>query len=563
MNTVEIKARTDDTLTVGGFGVVYGGRDMTGETFTPETDFMHALVPVKLVMYDHALGHVRHVMGRARVDPQERGLWVEAELDRHAEYMAEVERLLEAGALGWSSGSVGHLVEREAGKILRWPIVEFSLTPTPAEPRTLGVHELRSLADIEPAVKALLPQDAEDKSAPASVTVLRDEADGGASSEETTEVKMAEINMDELTVKIADAVMAKIAAQTPEKTGGFATVEEAAKSLEGTKSFGDYLIAVRNHNEKRLREVYEVKDLAEGAGATGGYLVPAEFVASLLQTMGESAIVRPRAYKQPMAGRSLTIPVLNQTTAPTAGDPAWYGGVHFHWTEEGGAKTETEPTFKQMELVAHELAGYTQATNAILADSGIGLDALLRRLFGAAMAWQEDYWFLNGNGVGKPLGVLKAPALLTETRAGASAVSFDDLAQMIGKFLPSSFGKGVWLMHPTVLPKLVQIVDAGSNAIWVPNVVGPVPGTVFGMPVIFTEKVPALGTEGDVLLADFNYYVIGDRQNMAVDFSEHYAFINNVGTWRISERIDGQPWLDAAITLTDASTQLSPFVALK
>lgn len=556
MDAVEIKARTDDTLTVGGWGVVFGGVDLTGETFTPETDFMPDLAPTKLVMYDHALGEVKHVLGRATVTLSERGLWVESQLDRHANYMAEVEKLLEAGALGWSSGSVGHLVEKQAGKITRWPIVEFSLTPTPAEPRTLGVHELRSLAELDPAVKAILPKEPAQGAGLASETVVADEAT------KHTEDTMSELNIEELTVKIADAVMAKLAAQTPEKTGGFKTVGEAAESLEGTKSFGDYLLSVRNRDIKRLRDVYEVKDLAESAGSTGGYLVPEQFVNTLLEVMGETAIVRPRAYKQPMAGRSVRIPVLNQTTAPTAGDPAWFGGVHFHWTEEGGAKTETEPTFKEIELVAHELAGYTQASNTLMADSSQGIDALLRRLFGAALAWQEDYWFLRGNGVGKPLGILSAPALLTESRAGATSVSFDDLAQMIGKFLPSSFGRGVWLMHPTVLPKLVQITDAGSNAIWVPNVAGPVPGTVFGMPVIFTEKVPALGTEGDVLLADLGYYVIGDRQNMSIDFSEHYAFINNVGTWRISERIDGQPWIDDAITLTDASTQLSPFVAL-
>ena len=49
--------------------------------------------------------------------------------------------------LGWSSGSVPHLVQRTKGslpgtqKITSWPIVELSLTPTPAEPRTIGVRE--------------------------------------------------------------------------------------------------------------------------------------------------------------------------------------------------------------------------------------------------------------------------------------------------------------------------------------------------------------------------------------------------------------------------------------
>lgn len=562
MDAVEIKARTEDTLTVGGFGVVYGGADLTGETFMPETDYMLDLVPVKLVMYDHALRSVRHVIGKARAQPQERGLWVEAELDRHADYMAEVEKLLDAGALGWSSGSVGHLVEKEAGKITRWPIVEFSLTPTPAEPRTLGVHELRSLADFDAAVKALLPQEPETKAGAASVTVIRGEPDDAQSTENTEVPNMGEINLDELTVKIADAVMARVAAQTPEKTGGFKTVEDAAERLEGTKSFGDFLLCVGRRNVKRLESVYAVKDLSGAGGATGGYLVPEQFVATLLQAASESAVVRPRAYKQPMASRSVRIPALNQTTAPTAGDPSWYGGVHMHWTEEGGAKTETEPTFDQIELVAHELAGYTQASNAIMADSAEGLDALLRRLFGQALAWQEDYWFLRGNGVGKPLGVMLSPALVTETRTGASHVVTTDINNMMSSFLPSSYGRGVWLVNPTVLPDLFDLKNAGNYPLWITNLATGAPGTIHGMPVIVTEKLPALGTSGDILLADLSYYVIGDRQQVQIDYSEHYAFINNTGTWRVSERVDGQPWIKGPIYMTDATNTLSPFVAL-
>lgn len=37
----------------------------------------------------------------------------------------------------------------------------------------------------------------------------------------------------------------------------------------------------------------EQKDMAEGEGATGGYLVPDEFRAELVQIMGERGIVRP------------------------------------------------------------------------------------------------------------------------------------------------------------------------------------------------------------------------------------------------------------------------------
>jgi phage head maturation protease len=158
---VSIKAITDDTVTVAGYGVVFGGVDLEGETFTATTDYMLDLVPQKLVMYDHAQGQVRNVIGNtAKVASDEFGLFVEAELDRHAEYVEQIRELVEKGALGWSSGSVGHLTERQGKNIKRWPVVEFSLTPTPAEPRTLGVEVIKHLAETNKTFEALLPEDA-------------------------------------------------------------------------------------------------------------------------------------------------------------------------------------------------------------------------------------------------------------------------------------------------------------------------------------------------------------------------------------------------------------------
>jgi len=155
-----IKAKTDDTLTIGGYGVVFGGVDLSGDTFTAKTDFWLDKLPgERPLLYEHGFddGLGLTVLGKTvKIEPDETGLWVEAELNRHQRYMKEVEALIEAGVLGYSSGSAGHLVRRETGEgksiLTIWPILEFSITPTPAEPRTLGVHEIR-------AVKSALQRD--------------------------------------------------------------------------------------------------------------------------------------------------------------------------------------------------------------------------------------------------------------------------------------------------------------------------------------------------------------------------------------------------------------------
>lgn len=159
-NAIKVLSATDTHYRIGGYGVVFGGRDLDGEEFTPETDYQLGLVPSKPVYYDHAQRDIKHPLGvTAEVKTDDAGLWIEAELDRSRKYVDHVMALVHAGRLGWSSGSVQHLAQRDGGVIKAWPIVEFSLTPTPAEPRTLGVVELKSLLDDMPELNQLMPAD--------------------------------------------------------------------------------------------------------------------------------------------------------------------------------------------------------------------------------------------------------------------------------------------------------------------------------------------------------------------------------------------------------------------
>jgi HK97 family phage major capsid protein len=340
------------------------------------------------------------------------------------------------------------------------------------------------------------------------------------------------------------------------------------------RNFGDWLLCVRKGDQKTLADRYGSRlvgwDDAESkaalntqTGTQGGYTVPEEFQAQLMQVASETAVVRPRATVVPMAGRSVYIPTLDQTTAPAAGDTAFFGGLKASWSEEAATLTETEPGFKQIELIAHELSGYSKISNTLLADNAIGLEKLLLNLFGRAIGWYEDYAFLRGSGVGKPLGVLNANALISVTRSGASAFALADAATMLSRLLPGwDPMHAVWAIHPTVMAKLFQMASTAGYVVYIDNAREKPAMVLFGIPVVVTEKLPALNVLGDVLLMNLRHYVIGDRQQIEVAFSEHVAFLNNQGTWRFVSRVDGQPWMRSAITLSDATSTLSPFVGL-
>jgi HK97 family phage major capsid protein len=339
------------------------------------------------------------------------------------------------------------------------------------------------------------------------------------------------------------------------------------------KSFGDWCLAVARKDTAYLEKHYgsvfnawETKAaLAEASGQAGGYTVPPEFYQQLMQVMAENAFIRPNAFVVPMGSATLQIPYLDITTTQSAGVSPFFGGVQMSWTAEAQTRTETEPAFKQMELKAWELSGYSVSSNVLLQDSIVGLEKFLFTLFAKAIAWFEEFAFLQGNGVGKPQGVLGASAAISVTRNTASAVKLVDITNMWAKLLPVSWGKAFWTCSPSVVTQLLQLSDASNRAIFITIDQGAAVAprwSLLGRPVYPTEKVPALGTKGDLMLMDPSFYVIGDRQQIEIAASEHVNFLKNQMTWRVVERVDGQPWMDKPVTLQDGSTTVSPFVVL-
>jgi len=332
--------------------------------------------------------------------------------------------------------------------------------------------------------------------------------------------------------------------------------------------FGKWLQAVKVSDTKAIEKFWpdSLKDLGTTTGAAGGFLMPTDFADTLMSVPADNVVVRPRAYIQPMRSKVCEVPVIDASTAPTAGNTAAYGGLKMTWADDNTDRTENDPAFKQIRLEAHDLGGYLEASNSLIEDSAEPLEALLKRLFRGAVDWYEDYAFLRGSGAGQPLGIVNAAALISVTRSGASAFSLADAANMYARLLPGANPSSVcWAVHPYQMGRLIAMVSSstGGQLAWMPEGVRMSPRLMLlGFPVIPTEKLPAPNTAGDVLLADCGQYIIGDRKQIEIAYSPHAAFKKNQGAWRIVCRVDGQPWMRAAMTLSDTTSTVSPFVTL-
>jgi HK97 family phage major capsid protein len=319
---------------------------------------------------------------------------------------------------------------------------------------------------------------------------------------------------------------------------------------------------------------------AESSGATGGYLVPTQFYMKLLQFVAEESFIKAACTTLPMQGRELRYPYLNQsaTTASSASNfPAsnFYGGVFFSWEPEAATYPQTNPGFQQGTLVARDLVGITVVSNQLLQDSAIALDSVLTTLFAEALAWQLDYAFLRGNGVNAPLGILNAPGTIASTRAANNNL-LTSMSDMVGRAMNPVRDRSsyCWVISQSALPYLLRLTNGATNSpflVWLNPAPGngeggpmarPWPATIFGIPVYFTEKLPVYGAQGDICLLDCSKYLCGDRMAIQVEASQFPYFTSNQMVWRVIWRGDGQPWFNAAVTLADGITTVSPHVIL-
>lgn len=338
--------------------------------------------------------------------------------------------------------------------------------------------------------------------------------------------------------------------------------------LDGSwEHFGEFLLSAHQFvTQKKLDDRLAKAALAEGAGESGGFLVPEEFRAQLFALAIEEQFFRPLAFTIPMGSATIRVPTVKDTShASTV-----YGGVAASWEGEAATLDESEPTFSQMQLIARKLTGYTVSGNELLADSAVALEALLMRLFGSAITWFEEEAFLNGTGAGQPLGIVNAPCKVTvakEAGQAAATILYENINNMYSRMLPTSRKNAIWIANIDTMPQLASMalsIGTGGSAVWIQpgGAVGSMPLTIWGRPIYFTEHAQTLGTEGDLIFVDPAYYVIGDRQQLQMAASPHVRFTTDETVWRFVERLDGKPWLESPLTPRHSSNTLSPIVTL-
>jgi len=296
--------------------------------------------------------------------------------------------------------------------------------------------------------------------------------------------------------------------------------------------------------------------LNEGSTTSGGYTVPEEFNAEVIRYETETSVVRPRARVWNMTREKWYAPKLDQnTTTDSANTGAIdFAGIMFYYPGESGLKVETEPRFGRVLLTAQKLIGLTAVTDELLEDSAVNLANYLVSLFGEGLAYFEDYKFLNGSGSDEPLGIVTCTTITSVARKTSTRILVEDIFAM-DKNLPAWADRNAVVLTTKAgieQLRLISIESTTSKVVFQENLREGVPSTLMGKPVIVTDKLPAVGTRGDIIFADLSRYYIGDRGALQVASSIHDRFRYDETVFRLVKRHDGQPAIPQAFVVLGA-----------
>jgi HK97 family phage major capsid protein len=281
--------------------------------------------------------------------------------------------------------------------------------------------------------------------------------------------------------------------------------------------------------------------------------------------MGE---VLGRVNKVPISANAngLKIPGVDETSRATG---SRWGGVQSYWAGEGSTVTNTKPKFRLIEFDLKKLMSMMYVSDELLQDS-TALTSIAGQAFSEEIMFMTEDGIIEGTGSGQPQGVLVTPALVSvakQTGQAAATIVRENIDNMWMRCWARSRKNACWFINQDCEPNLNQLnqaVGLGGQLVYMPPgglSVAPY-AALYGRPMVTTEYNAALGTQGDILLADLSQYTLVDKGGVQAATSMHVAFLTDEMVFRITYRVDGRSMWTTAITPFKGSNTRSPFVAL-
>ena len=287
-------------------------------------------------------------------------------------------------------------------------------------------------------------------------------------------------------------------------------------TTEHKAAFDLYVRAGESAGLKRL----EAKALSAGSGPDGGYLVPANVEREVLRRLADISPIRAVASVRVVSGG-----LYKRAFAKTGAASGWVG--------ETAARPQTDaPALAELSFPAMELYAMPAATQTLLDDAVVDVDAWLAEEVETAFAVQESAAFVTGDGVNRPRGFLNQETVTNAawvwgklgTVATGAAGAFpaanptDVLFDLVYALKAGYRQNARFVTNRRVQSTIRKFKDADGNYLWQPPLAADRAATLLGFPVTEAEDMPD-ASPGSLSIAfgDFRRgYLVVDRAGIRV-----------------------------------------------
>lgn len=364
---------------------------------------------------------------------------------------------------------------------------------------------------------------------------------GTLSAEDDKTYKDMETEVAQLTDSIhrmerREEIEAELSKPTSKPLTGKPMKADGDKAAKTGRASDEYKKALLQAMRTNFRQISNV--LQEGIDPQGGYLVPDEYDKRLIDILTEENVMRTLGTNITTSGEHK---INIAATKPAAA-----------WIEEGGTLTFGDATFDQIILDAHKLHVAIKVTEELLYDNAFNLENYILTQFGKALSNAEEDAFINGTGIGQPLGILAETggAQVGVTSTSSTKVTADEIINLVYSLKRPYRKNAVFLANDVCVAELRKLKDNNGQYLWQPSLQAGEPDRVLGYKVYTSPYFPVPTAGGTaVAFGDFSYYNIGDRGTRSfAELKELFAGNGMIG-FVAKERVDGKLVLPEAIKL--------------
>lgn len=358
--------------------------------------------------------------------------------------------------------------------------------------------------------------------------IVNGAGDGGLASEQQEQFERLMADADRLMGQIGQLErLESVEAGLEESSRQGGREEHGGGSEDGQRAYHEAFVqwarrGIQDCTPEQRSILMEHRVQSAVTGSAGGFTVPQGFYGRIVEAMRDFGGVRTVATIMPtQSGNDIPVPTNNDTA------------------NEGELLAENTPvaalalTFARVILKAYKYSSRTILVPfELLQDEAVNLEEYIARKLGERIGRITNRHFTVGDNADKPQGVVTGSAL-GKTGAGGqtTAVTVNDLTDLLHSVDVASRNGARWMMHDQTLKALKMLKDQQDRPLWLPGLAMREPDTILGYPYVVNNHMPVMAASArSILFGDFTAYVIRDVMDIQLfRISDKYIESGQVG----------------------------------